>query len=209
MTGAEALGDERIRELAQSILARREYARFRPLESELLRSFAEWLADALRWLSNLYEVSPLLWYALFFGLLIATGALLAHIVWTVRVAIRTGNAPSPGRAPEEGPRFDRDAERLAAAGRWLEAAHAMHLACIERLLRVGALELRRHEANPTLRQRLASAALGSGQRQEFLRLLDALEARWFRDPTPDAQDGALFEGWRALHRRLGDAEAGA
>ena len=209
MTAAEALGDERVRELAQSILARREYARFRPLDSEVLARFFDWLGDALRWTSDLYELSPVLWYALFFGLLIVTGGLFAHIVWTVRVALRTGNAPSPARTPEEGPHFDRDAERMAAAGRWLEAAHAMHLACIERLLRRGALELRRHEANPTLRRRLTSAPLGPGQRQEFLRLLDALEARWFRDPTPEPRDGALFESWRALHQRLGEAEAGA
>lgn len=209
MTASEALSDERVRELAHTILTRREYARFRPLDPELLGSLTRWLADAVRWLADLYDVSPLLWYALFVSLLLASAALLGHVVWTVRVALRA-SPPAPPRAPrEEGPRFEREAERLAAAGRLLEAAHAMHLACIERLLRAGALELRRHEANRTLRRRIASAGLAPAQRGEFLRLLDALEARWFRDPAPRGGDAELFERWRALHGRLGDAEAAA
>jgi hypothetical protein len=207
VTPAEALGDERVRELARTVLARPEYARFRPIDDELMTRFFDWLRSALRWLTGLHETSPLLWYALFFALLITTGALIAHIVWTVRVALRTAQLAQPRREPDALPSFDRDAERLAAAGRLLEAAHAMHLACIERLLRRSALELRRHEPNTTLRQRLGAAALAPAQRQEFLRLLDALEARWFRDPRPDARDSALFEDWRALHRRLDEAEA--
>jgi hypothetical protein len=209
VTASEALADERVRELAHTILTRREYARFRPLDPELVGRFTRWLADAIRWLADLYEVSPLLWYALFFSLLLVSAALLAHVVWTVRVALRAPAPATPRAEREERPRFDREAERLAAAGRLLEAAHAMHLACIERLLRSGALELRRHEANRTLRRRLAAAALAPAQRGEFLRLLDALEARWFRDPTPRAPDAELFEGWRALHRRLGETEARA
>jgi len=207
VTASEALSDERIRELAHAILSRREYARFRPFDAELMLRFLRWLEDGMRWLSNLYEVSPLLWYALFVSLLLASAALLAHVVWTVRAALRASAPAPPRRAREEGPHFDREAEQLAAAGRLLEAAHAMHLACIERLLRSGTLELRRHEANPTLRQRLAAAPLAPAQRGEFLRLLDALEARWFRDPTPRVRDAELFEGWRALHRRLGEAGA--
>jgi hypothetical protein len=78
----------------------------------------------------------------------------------------------------------------------------MHLACIERLLRTRAFELRRHDPNRTLRRRVAAAALVPELKGDFTRLLDQLEARWFRDPAPQPRDRDLFEAWRSLHARL-------
>jgi len=83
----------------------------------------------------------------------------------------------------------------------------MHLACVERLVQRGVVELRRHDPNRTLRVKLASASLGGAPRAEFLRLLDWLEERWFRDPTPDPRDAELLGAWRELHARLGQAAA--
>jgi len=201
----DLLSDERARELAREILSRPEYARFRP--SVLLERFADWLSATLNWLSALYEVNPALWYVLFLGLVGVALALLAHVVWSVRVALRAA-PPAPERRPAgEPPAFDREAEHLAADGRMLEAAHAMHLACIGRLLRSGALVLRRHDPNRTLRLRVAGAPLAPELRRDFAQLLDQLEARWFRDPVPQPRDRELFESWRSLNARLGATEA--
>lgn len=202
MSPAESLGDERIRELAREILSRREYARFRPFDSDVLRYLLDWLREAIDWLSALYVVSPGLWAVLFASLVLVSLALLAHVVWSIRVALRTNSIAPSRRAGAEPPDFEREAERLAADGRLLEAAHAMHLACIERLLRSRALELRRHDPNRTLRRRVAAAALLPEQKRDFARLLDQLEERWFRDPTPQPRDLELLEGWRSLHARI-------
>jgi len=199
---AEALSDERIRELAHEILSRREYARFRPLDTDPFRYLLDWLRAAFDWLSTLYSVSPGLWYALFGSLVLVTLALLAHVVWSIRVALRAPALAPPRQEGAERPDFEREAERLAAEGRLLEAAHAMHLACVERLLRKRAVELRRHDPNRTLRRRVAAASLAPEQKRDFARLLDQLEERWFRDPTPQPRDRALFEDWRSLYARL-------
>jgi hypothetical protein len=202
VTAAEALTDERARQLAHEILSRPEYARFRPFDSDAFQYLFDQLRALFTWLSTLYVESPALWYALFTSLLLVSLALLGHVVWSIRVALRAG-PPAPARRPgERPPDFALEAERLAAGGHLLEAAHAMHLACIERLLRTRAFELRRHDPNRTLRRRVAAAALVPELKGDFTRLLDQLEARWFRDPAPQPRDRDLFEAWRSLHARL-------
>ena len=206
MNAAEAISDERARELAVEIVSRAEYARF------AVPDFAGfdapgWIADLLGWLARLYETAFPLWLLLVLGLFAVALGLLGHVVWTIRAAIRASDsAVAPARAAERR-RLDLEAEALAAEGKLLEAAHAMHLACVERLVQRGVDELRRHDPNRTLRVKLASAALGAAPRAEFLRLLDWLEERWFRDPTPDPRDAELLGAWRELHARLGQAAA--
>jgi hypothetical protein len=101
-----------------------------------------------------------------------------------------------------------EGEALAREGRFLEAAHAMHLACLAVLLGAGALELRRHDPNRTLRRRIARAAIPEGARRDFLALLGRLERRWFRDRSPADDDRELFDAWRSLHARLAPAPGG-
>jgi hypothetical protein len=203
VNASDVLSDDRVRELARDILGRPEFARFRPsLPGDGWKALLEWLAKALAWLGQLHETSPTLWMMLFVGLLLVALLLLAHVVWSLRAALVANAADAPPRAAREGPRLDREAEQLAAAGRLLDAAHVMHLACIGRLLSSGTLVLRRHDPNRTLRARIAGARLGERDRREFLALLDRLETRWFRDRAPDRGDRELFDAWRALHARL-------
>lgn len=204
MTPGAALGDESVRSLAREILARREYARFRPLESEWLQGLVRALADFLAWLADLWNTNPALYALLMLGLLALAAALLAHVVWSVRRALAATPPPAPApRAPA--PDLAAEAAALAREGRFLEAAHAMHLACLAVLLGAGALELRRHDPNRTLRRRLADAPIPEALRREFLALLSPLERRWFRDRTPAGEDPALFAAWHALHGRLAAA----
>ncbi len=201
MSDLASVSDPQIQALAREILAREEYARFRVLEQEWLADWLAWLARGLEGLVRLRTESPWLWALLLLGLLAIAALLLAHVVYSLRAALR---APGPPRRPRSTgePGLDREAEDLATAGRFLDAAHAMHLACLRRLLDRGALELRRHDPNPVLRARIVRSALAERERGEFLALLDGLETRWFRDRAPAADDQALFEAWRGLHQRL-------
>jgi hypothetical protein len=196
-----SVSDPHVQALAREILAREEYARFRVLENEWLADWLAWLARALEGLVRLRAESPWLWALLLLGLLAIAALLLAHVLYSLRAALRAaGPSPRPRSARE--PKLDREAEDLAAAGRFLDAAHAMHLACLRRLLDRGAFELRRHDPNPVLRARIVRSTLAERERGEFLALLDGLETRWFRDRAPAADDQALFEAWRGLHQRL-------
>jgi hypothetical protein len=197
-----SVSDAHIQALAREILARDEYARFRVLEQEWLADWLSWLARLLEGLVRLRTESPWLWALLLLGLLAVAALLLAHVLYSLRAALRAPVPSRPPRSPRE-PRLDREAEDLAVAGRFLDAAHAMHLACLRRLLDRGALKLARHDPNPVLRARIVRSTLPEREGGEFLALLDALETRWFRDRAPAADDRALFEAWRGLHQRLG------
>jgi len=199
--------DEAVRRLAAEILARPEFDRPRQaLEGwQALLQWFEWLRERLDW-SGLAQTNPPLFYAILFGLLAVTAALIAHLVWSVRAALTHAvprrDAPSP---PTE-PGFAEDADRLARDGRYLEAAHRLQLGVLELLLRGRRLELSRSEPNRVLRRRLAEARLPADERSELVQLLDRFETRWFRDR---AEDPALYEAWRRLYQRLAGGGAAA
>jgi len=202
LTVADAVTDEGAREAAVEVATRWHYARYAIPERVDPASLLHWLSDFLAWMARLYLESPALWLLLVVGLLALSLALLGHVIWTVRLAMRANEAAQPPPRSKETARLDETAEAFARAGHFLDAAHAMHLACVERLVAGGVVELRRHDPNPTLRARLARAALSDADRDEFLRLLAWLERRWFRDRVPEPRDAELFAAWRALHARL-------
>jgi hypothetical protein len=198
----EAPSDEAVRALAAEVLSRSEYASFRTLESESLRSFIQWLANLIDGIDALPTTNPALYVLLLVGLLALAAGLLAHVVWSVRVAL-AATAPLPPPRREAGaPDLVAEAQALAGAARYLEAAHTLQIACLGAVLERGAIELARHEPNRTLRERLGEARLPEPERREFLQLLGRLETRWFRDRTPEEADRELFAAWRDLHRRL-------
>ncbi len=201
MIDPSRLADARVQELARSILAREEYTRFRPVDLEAWRAWLERIADAFRWLSYLSVERPLLWVILLFGLLALASLLLAHLVYSMRAAMRA-SAPTPRRPVSLESDLRGEAARLVAADRFLDAAHVLQLACLRQLVQAGVLELRRHDPNPVLRSQVASSALPDAERRELLSLLDRLETRWFRDRAPDPTDRALFEAWHRLLERL-------
>jgi hypothetical protein len=197
-----APSDEAVRALASEILARSEYARFRTLDAKWLQDILRRLVDFFAWIDSLWVTSPVLYVLLLGGLLVFAVGLLVHIVWTIRVALAaTAPEGGPVRAPA-GPDLAAEAQALAGASRFLEAAHTLQLACLGTMLKSGALELARHEPNRTLRERLGAARLPERERREFLTLLGRLEGRWFRDRRPAESDRELFDAWRELHGRL-------
>jgi hypothetical protein len=205
MTGAGP-SDEAIRAAAHAVLAREEYARYRFAESfpDWLEAIKSWIWDYIEWTRELSSTSPVLFTLFIGGLTLISLLLLAHIVWTLRVAMRG----RPAREAHEGRAAQRDfageAARLAARGETLEACRALQLACLELLIGRGALALARHDSNSTLRTRLRGCPLPAPLREDLIAAVDRLERSWFRDREPSADLLAL---WHRVHAGLRRAVA--
>lgn len=197
--------EDHIRNLAAEILSRSPYAQWRRSEAQL---GWRWLLDAIAsffdGLARLADTRPVLYAALMIALFLLAGLLLWHVVYSIRRALRA-TPPPPSPAAARGPTLREEAQRLAAAGLFLDAAHHLQLAAIELLLQRGVLELGRFEPNRTLRRRLRQAALPADERDDLLRLIDALERQWFRDRQGDRQ---LYLGWEMLMGRLLSTRSG-
>ena len=200
---AAAATDAQVRELAKQILSRPEYADWHAAATSrwqaLLQLLGHWIQRWLAFTGDLAINRPVLYWLLLGGLFLVIALLLAHVVWSLRAAL--GARPPEAGEREAGAALDfaDEAGRLAAAGRFLEAAHRLQLASIELLLQRHVLELARSEPNRTLRQRLRGASLPERERQELLDLLQRLEQQWFRDRRDDRD---LYDSWRTLHERL-------
>ena len=201
------VGREEVRTRVAEILARPEFARARTFDAEsierlrrMVRDLFARLAGLFSWLDDVRIAQPALYWLLVLGLVVVALGLLAHVGWSLRVALRRpARARAASPAPSTATVLADEAAELAGRGAYLEAAHRMELASIEILLRRGSIRLARHEANRTLRRRLAGAALPDDEHDVFVGLLDRFETAWFRDRTSDRD---LYEGWRALHARL-------
>lgn len=197
--------DDQVRALAQDILAQHRYAQWRDTGSELLERFLAWIADYLAWTEKLQAESPLLYGIFVAGLSLVALLLVAHIVWSIRVALAVPAPAEPTPRSAQAPRWAEEAERLALQGRFLEGAHRLVLGSIEVLVKRDVIELGRAEANRVLRDRVRGSSLPSGVRDRFLALLDAFEERWFRDRLEDA---ALYRQWHELHANLRESARG-
>ena len=198
---SNALADESVRLLAQEVLQRKEYARWRPDPDELERllKFFGWLRDLLEWMDLQYEYAPWIFWSIIGGMALIAVLLLAHVVWSLRVALRSPATKSAPRTTLHEQNLLEEARSLAARGKFLEAAHRIELAVISLLIQREVIELSRSDPNRILRKRLAGAALHESLRNDFVSLLNRLERQRFRDHE---EDPALYEAWCALHRNF-------
>jgi hypothetical protein len=197
--GASAPADEQIRAAAIEVLSRDEYARFRWVEPDWFFALQRWFEGYVLWLRDLADTAPFLLFLVILGMVGVAVLLLAHIVWSLRVAMRGGRAErdAPAAAPRRD--FAREAALLAERGDTLGACRALQLACLDLLLRGGTVELARHHGNATLRARLRRSALPPALREELIAAIDALERCWFRDRE---SDDTLYADWQRIHRGL-------
>jgi len=201
MASIPSFTDAEVREAASEVLRRAPYAEWRELENQaaLLETLLEWLRGIDRWLIHLSLSAPLLYWLIVAGALLTAVLLFAHVVWLVRVALSMPAAEAPSPTVGVAAPLAAGAEALAADGRFLEAAHRLHLATLETLLQRRVIALDRSDPNRVLRDRLRSAALPDVERQALVALVDRLETHWFRDRVDDA---SLYDDWRQLHGRL-------
>lgn len=195
--------DPSVRALAHRILERPEYASFQPdsFLERLFRRILEWLSQ----IEILRDTAPVLFWMIVAAIGIVIVALLAHIVWALAAAL---GAPEPGAktAPRQKPRRDlkAEAEALAAAGSYLEAAHRLMLACFATLAERGLIELRPDRSNRWIRAALHRSGLPAGIAAEIDSLVEGTERRWFGKREDDPE---IYLRWRSAFARL-SAEAG-
>ncbi|HME69260.1 MAG TPA: hypothetical protein VKM54_05260 [Myxococcota bacterium] len=199
MSSIDFPSDDALRALASQILARPEYAKFRPFDVVWWVHLKSALLRLQSWVAGL---DPWLYATILGGLVLLLALLIFHIVWSLRAALGTASNANHRTAKTQATALDAQARRLAEEGCFLDAAHQMHLACIDRLLREGVLELHRHDPNRTLRKRLKATSMSEDLKAVFVSLLERLERRWFRDHTADPSDRELYDEWRNLHERI-------
>jgi hypothetical protein len=207
MPSVPPFNDAQVREAAAEVLRRAPYAQWREREVNMawLEPLLAWLRGFDGWLFDLSISAPVLYWLIVLGALLTATLLLAHVVWSVRVALSMPATGAPPPARESSQSLAAGAEALAADGRFLDAAHRLQLAIIELLLRQRVIALTRSEPNRVLRERLRVAPLPDAERRTLLALVDRLEASWFRDR---ANDASLYDEWRELHARLCAAPGG-
>jgi len=192
------LSDEQIRTLAAEILSRDEF--FRPgMAEEAWRAVLERILGFLDFLEALRISSPLIYWVILAGLLLVSAVLLAHVAWTVRIALRMPRAEARGPRSPSGPGFLEQAESLAREERFLEAARRVEFAALELLLRRRVIELSRSDPGRALREQVRRSELPEAERSALVALQQRLEAGLFRE---HAADRSLYEAWLDLHRRL-------
>ena len=190
-----------LRELAEEILARDEYAQWRIFENEAAFSLLDWLRDYLSWIDELSVAEPFLYWSLLAGIAIVAIGLIAHIAWTIRLAVRASEAIDRSDGTLRAlPNFAAEAEALAAGGHFLEAARQLQLGCLRLLAERGFVEIARHDPNRVVERRVAAATgLPIEVRSTFAECIHELERSWFRERRATRE---LYERWRALHISL-------
>jgi len=197
------LPDSRVRDLAHEILARPEYAAARPLAIETwLYSILHRLIDWLGNLGTLRVTAPGLYWLILIGLFLVFGILVAHIVWSISLALR---APEPSdRLPSNGELRDpaAEAEMLAASGNFLEAAHSLMIASFRTLAERSVIELRPDRSNRWIRRALRDSQLNGTLVDEIDSLVARTERQWFgdRENSPD-----IYSDWRSAFDQLSRA----
>jgi hypothetical protein len=198
MTSPSHPSDEQVRALAAEILGREEY--FRPgIAEEAWRALLARILGFLDFLEALRIASPLIYWTILVGLLLVSLALLTHVVWTVRLALRIP-APETGKPGRpSGPGFLERAESLAREERFLEAARQVELGALELLLRRRVIQLSRSDPGRALREQVRCSGLPEAERSSLVALQRRLEAGLFRE---NKADRSLYRAWRDLYRRL-------
>ena len=197
------MSDADVRALASKILARPEYVHASGKGAQLEGSLYKFLARILRWFSQmevLRDNSPLLYWMIVLAVAAMCAALIAHVTWTLWIAMTTPEPPSPQRAGAANvPDLAREAESLAATGRYLDAAHRLMLASFRTLAERSLIELRPDRSNRWIRSALSGSAIGNPLAGEIDLLIERTEYRWFGDRVDDPE---IYARWRAAFEQL-------
>ncbi|HEU5218283.1 MAG TPA: hypothetical protein VFU23_06470 [Gemmatimonadales bacterium] len=158
--------------------------------------FARWMGALQEWLFELRQAHPLAFRGLLFLLLILVLAIFAHAVWIFARTVRAADSGREGLPTAGGRRRDREwyrreADRLAAQGRYAEAVQADFLALV---LALDGLRLLKFHPSKTPAEYGMEARLAEQSREEFRDLIRRLYGYAFaRRPCGPAE----FEDWRA------------
>jgi hypothetical protein len=203
MSDARFMSDADVRALAGKILARPEYVHASGKEAQLESSVYKFLERILHWFSQmelLRDNSPLLYWMIVIAISGLCVALIAHVTWTLWIAMTAPEPPAPSRAGAANvPDLAREAESLAAGGRYLDAAHRLMLASFRTLAERSLIELRPDRSNRWIRNALNGSPIGNQLAGEIDVLIERTEHRWFGDRSDDPE---IYARWRAAFEQL-------
>jgi len=165
----------------------------------------QWMGALQRWLQALHERHPMGYRLFLAGLVIVFVAILVHAGWVLMTTLRRGALPSAGALSAAPLRRDRawyraEADRLAGAGRFVEAMQADFLTLVLALDAVGRL---RFHPGKTPAEYGAELTAAPPVREEFRALIGTLYgfafARWPCGPDDFARwrDRAVPERYAA------------
>lgn len=200
--------DAELRALSARVLERPEFAQYRSTASDAELAVLRWLRDWFEGVPALHDGSPVLYWSIVGGLSLVALLLIAHVVYTIRLAVRASAASPDGASPAAAPDDPRArAEALARDGHYLAAARVLQLASVQMLVERGHLDLRRHEPNRVLCARIARAtSLSSSLRGDLVEQIREVERTWFRDRAE--RIGLYQDSRRTLARVEGLARVG-
>jgi hypothetical protein len=192
-----------VRKLAAEILSRREFDAAKPstLQTTLER-WLNWFISLLQRLQFIHDTAPLLYWTIMAAMMLLVAAIVTHIVLTIRLAMREAEPPAKIAAHEPPPDLAARAESLAAAGRYLEAAHWLMIASFRTLGEHSVIELRPDRSNAWIRAALIESKLPDGLAAELAELVARTERRWFGER---AEEPEIYSRWRSALTRLSAA----
>jgi len=197
------VSDGAVRDLAAQILSRPEFASARPSASD--KWFASLLQHIIEWLNQLlglHDSAPGLYWLVLIASFLIFALLVAHIAWTISIALR---APIPAPTPpfkEDSANPIADAERMAAAGSYLEAAHLLMIASFRTLAERFVIELQPDRSNLWIRRALQGSNLEKRLAQRVIELIERTERHWFGDRDSKSE---IYTEWRAAFDELAQA----
>jgi len=194
---------ETIRRTAQEVAHRPEY-QLRPVYSNRALIDLVWriLRPIIRFFSGLWDISPVLAWAVILGLSLLCLLLIAHIVYTIRQAItrRTQFAGGLGREaikldPVE---LERKAEDAAAREEFITAVRLLLRASLLRISLWEQRTLRPGTTNGEHLRRYRQSKFVSALAQ----LVSVVDAKWYGSGQCDAQD---YRACRLAHAQIRSA----
>jgi hypothetical protein len=130
-------------------------------------------------------------------------ALVLHIVWTVRSALRSAPPPAASEAHVQEHDFAREARALAGQGQHLEAAHRLLLASLRGLAQRRLIPLRPEDGNHAVCRQLSASGLPAALRGRLIALILETERAWYgAGEGPAHTPAALYERWDAAYAQL-------
>lgn len=189
------IGADSLRAVLDSVFAAPDYRWVeRPESYALLR---RWLRVLQQWLFDLRETHPAAFRLLLAGMILVVVASFVHAGWIFLQTVRAAGERAPDTAAAPAFRRDqgwyrREADRLAALGRFAEAMQYDFLALV---LALDASSLVRFHPSKTPGEYSREARLSPAARDEFRALVRTLYAYVFaRRPCGPRE----FAEWRAL-----------
>lgn len=194
MIQGEGAAADSLRAVLDSVFAGRDYTWVE--KPDPLATLWRWMEVVQRWFADLRETHPLGFRLVLLGLLLLVVAMFVHAGWVFLRAVRAG-ARDGGALPEVSVQrrdrawFVREADRLAAQGRYAEAIQADFLALV---LALEAYRLLKFHPSKTPAEYGMEAQLAGSAREEFRELVRKLYGYAFARRPCGAAD---FAQWRA------------